>query len=114
MQIHKSILRTVTSLSVTLLSACATVKTLNPSNGHVQIEHQGAKSYCEEIPRVYSGFSYNLCKLYGEPNQQGNWGSSLGHVPFVVIDTVCSAAADTLALPYTLVRQANDGTIQVN
>jgi len=106
--------RVLLSAAVLLLSACATVKTLPPSTTHVQIEHHGKKSYCKEIPRVYSGFAFNLCKLNGEPSRQENLGSSFNNVPFFVIDGTFSLVADTVVLPYTLYTQSQHGSIDVN
>lgn len=97
-----------------LLSACATVKTLPPSTTHVTIDHYGKKSYCKEIPRVYSGFAFNLCKLNGEPSQHENLGSSFNNVPFFIIDGAFSVVADTVVLPYTLYTQSQHGSIVVN
>ncbi len=94
--------------------SCATVKTLDPPKNHINISHQGQKSYCEEIPRVYSGLSYNFCLMYGEPSKRVNIGSSINGIPTVLIDTVFSAATDTIVLPYTLMTQAEKGSIKVN
>ncbi|MGJ8692535.1 MAG: YceK/YidQ family lipoprotein [Thalassotalea sp.] len=104
---------------VTLLLAfgtfsCATIKTLDPPKNHINISHYGKKSYCDEIPRIYSGVSYNFCLLYGEPSKRENMGSSVNHVPFFVIDTVFSVVSDTVVLPYTIVMQTNKGCIKVN
>ncbi|MDX1679003.1 YceK/YidQ family lipoprotein [Arsukibacterium sp.] len=96
------------------LTGCATVKTLPASTTHVSIEHEGKKSYCQSIPRIYSGFSYNLCKLNGEPSRQANLGSSFNNVPFFIIDGTFSFVADTAALPYTLYTQSKHGNIDVN
>ncbi|WP_460858726.1 YceK/YidQ family lipoprotein [Rheinheimera gaetbuli] len=96
------------------LTACATVKTLPPSTSHVNIEHHGKRSYCQSIPRIYSGFSYNLCKLHGEPSRTTNLGDSFNNVPFFIIDGGFSLVADTVALPYTLYTQGKHGSIDVN
>ena len=94
--------------------SCATIKTIDPPKNHINISHYGKKSYCEEIPRVYSGFSYNLCLLYGEPSKRVNIGSSLNSIPFVVIDSAFSLVADTVVLPYSIAMQADKGSIKVN
>jgi uncharacterized protein YceK len=52
--------------------------------------------------------------LYGEPSKIVNIGSYFNNVPFVVIDTAFSAVSDTIALPYTIVMQADKGPIKVN
>ena len=94
--------------------SCATIKTIDPPQNHINISHYGKKSYCENIPRIYSGISYNFCLLYGEPSKRVNIGSSLNNVPFVAIDTIFSAVSDTVVLPYTIVMQAEKGSIKVN
>jgi hypothetical protein len=73
----------------------------------------GQKSYCTYIPRIYSGVAYNICKLRSEASEYSNFGGSINGVPVVVIDTACSAVADTLVLAYTLPRQINEGSIDV-
>ena len=94
--------------------SCATIKTIYPPKNHINISHYGKKSYCENIPRIYSGISYNLCLLYGEPSKKVNIGSSLNGFPFVFIDSAFSVVADTVVLPYTITMQANKGSIKVN
>jgi uncharacterized protein YceK len=94
--------------------SCATIKTIDPPKNHIDISHYGKQSYCEEIPRIYSGISYNICLLYGEPSKRINVGSSLNNIPFVFIDTVFSAVSDTVILPYTIVMQTEKGSIKVN
>jgi len=102
------------AVAILSLTACATIKTLPPTTTHVKIEHEGKKSYCQSIPRIYSGFAFNLCKLNGEPSRQENLGSSFNNVPFFIIDGTFSLVADTVALPYTLYTQNQHGSIDVN
>lgn len=101
-------------LAAIVLQGCATIETLNPTNNHVRIAHEGKQSYCKEIPRVYSGVNYNMCLLNGEPSYSANTGPKLDGVPFFVFDTAFSALADTLFLPYTITMQAQKGPIEVN
>ncbi|BBM02518.1 YceK/YidQ family lipoprotein [Microbulbifer sp. GL-2] len=102
-------------ISVSLVCiSCATVKTINPKDNQIDITHRGHKSYCESIPRVYSGASYSFCLMNSEPSETVNHGSTLNNVPFVAIDAVFSVAADTVVLPYTVVTQAQHGNIKVN
>ncbi|WP_444930186.1 YceK/YidQ family lipoprotein [Microbulbifer sp. SSSA002] len=101
-------------LTSLLCASCATVKTVNPRDNQVDIAHRGHKSYCESIPRVYSGTSYSFCLLNSEPSKTTNTGSTLNRVPLVAIDAAFSVAADTIILPYTVVTQAQHGNIKVN
>ena len=96
------------------LSACATVKTLPPSTNHVEIEYDGKRSYCESIPRVYSGVAFNLCTILGEPNPRANIYASKHAIPLFIIDGGLCLVTDTLALPYTIYTQNKHGSIDVN
>lgn len=93
---------------------CSTIKTVTPYNGRVDISHHGYDSRCKKIPRVYSGVAYNFCKLNSEPNTSGYDGLGGFGAPIIFFDTICSAVADTLILPYTVFTQANYGNITVN
>ena len=97
-----------------VLTSCSTARTLNPSNNHIEISHNGKKSYCKKIPRIYSGIAYNVCLVYGEPGTLNNTITSINHVPFFIIDTTLSAVADTVVLPYTVYQQFQKGSIDVN
>ncbi len=94
--------------------SCATIKTINPPTDHINISYNGKKSYCEEIPRVYSGVWYNFCLMYGEPSTRIYLGNSTNKIPWFVIDTVFSAISDTVVLPYTIIKQAEKGSLKVN
>lgn len=73
------------------------------------------KTYCDSIPRYYSGVSYDVCKLYAQPNNvHGRGVDTVEAVPFAVLDIIFSAVFDTLALPYTIYRQVQDGNIEIN
>lgn len=94
-----------------ILSGCGTLLTLAPEKGKVNISYNDKKSYCQSIPRVYSGVAHNFCLMYGEPNKTSY--TTAADLPVWAIDTVFCAVTDTLALPYTLSRQIKDGSLQV-
>lgn len=96
---------------VLALGACGTVRTLAPTDGKLKISYNNKKSYCQSIPRVYSGVSHNFCLLYGEPNKTSY--TTAAEVPVWAIDTMLCLVTDTLALPYTIGRQVNEGSIKV-
>ena len=104
---------TICCLLALLCFSCATVKTIVPPFNHIEISYKGKDSYCKDIPRIYSGISYNACLLYGEPSTTSNFNSFNG-VPFIVIDSAFSVIADTVVLPYTIATQMNEGNIRVN
>lgn len=93
--------------------SCATVKTLDPPLNHVEIAYKGKESYCKNIPRIYSGISYNACLFYGEPSTETNI-DAINNVPVVLIDSAFSLITDTVVLPYTIITQVNKGDIRVN
>ena len=100
-------------ITILLCSGCATVLTANPVYDKVPISYDGNKSYCKEIPRIYSGVMHNLCMLYGEPGQYVNSNATRGDVTYILIDTALSFAADTIIIPYTATQQARKGNIKV-
>jgi uncharacterized protein YceK len=98
---------------VILLHGCGTLQTLRPAENHVEISVSGMKSSCETIPRVYSGTCFGVCKFFGDAKYKtGSIG--IGGLPLFIFDIPLSFIMDTLVLPYTLIRQYQDGNIFVN
>jgi hypothetical protein len=104
----------IAALLVVSCTACSTLKTVAPINGRINISHYGYGSKCNKIPRVYSGVAYNFCRLNSKPNTSSYDGLAAFAFPTIFLDTVCSAVADTVALPYTIYTQVNNGNIKVN
>jgi len=96
---------------VATLTACGTVQTLAPEQGKVKISYNDKKSYCQSIPRIYSGVAHNFCLMYGEPSKTSY--TAAADLPVWAIDTMLCAVTDTLALPYTVTRQIKDGPLKV-
>lgn len=92
------------------LFGCATATTLSSSDEYLmkQLEQHG--TYCESIPRAYSGVSYNFCKLNSKPNKT----EIDVLVGFYLIDGVLSVVTDTLVLPYTVFQQSDKGSIKID
>ena len=65
------------------------------------------KTYCQSIPRIYSGLAYDFCVLNAPPDPTGFL------VPFVLLDLGLSGVFDTVSLPYTIYRQATDGNLSI-
>lgn len=92
------------------LTACGTFNTLTKSDHEIAANLKRQKSNCASLPRVYSGVSYNLCKMNSSKNSiYFDW--LLG---FYLIDSVASAATDTVALPYTAYAQSKDGSLLID
>jgi uncharacterized protein YceK len=94
-----------------VLTGCGSVRTLAPDQGKVKISYNDKRSYCQSIPRIYSGVAHNFCQLYGEPDKTSY--RTAAEFPFWATDTVLCAVTDTLALPYTVTRQIKDGSLKV-
>lgn len=94
-------------LFVSFLSGCGTVNTVFRGDEIVSNNLTKKRTYCNSIPRVYSGAAYNFCILRGEPT------TSVSLQAVVIQDFVLSGMVDTLVLPYTIYRQVGDGNIAI-
>ena len=96
-------------LSMICIQACGTVTTLSESDQRISSNLTKQDTYCESVPRVYSGVAYDFCKLNSKP--KGTEVDVL--VGFYLLDGVVSAASDTLVLPYTIYQQSEKCSIQI-
>jgi len=94
------------------ITGCGTINTVVRDDGVARRNLKKINSYCESIPRVYSGVSYDFCTLYGPPGP--GYGLHTGAVVSgTIADFVFSGLLDTLVLPYTILRQSRDGNIDI-
>ncbi|MBF6028095.1 YceK/YidQ family lipoprotein [Pseudomonas sp. P115] len=99
-------------LGVSLIVAgCGTVTTVLREDSVTVQSLKAKKTYCQSVPRVYSGVSYDLCVLHAPPNSGS--GMSLNDVPWPYLDVAVSSVLDTLLLPYTIYRQNADGSLEL-
>ena len=95
-----------------IMNGCGTISTIAYSDESVERNLKKSNSYCESIPRIYSGVFYDACQLHANPV-----GSSY-YVPDWLFlygaDAVASIVADTVLLPYTIYKQANLGSIKID
>ncbi|MCW8276318.1 YceK/YidQ family lipoprotein [Pseudomonas sp. PCH199] len=89
------------------LTGCGTVATVLQDDAAAAQGLRRQKTYCQSIPRVYSGLAYDFCVLNAPPDPTGIL------VPFVLLDLALSGALDTVVLPYTIYRQGKDGNIRI-
>ena len=94
----------VISLSI---SGCGTLNTVFREDVAATRELRKQKTYCQSIPRAYSGVAFDFCMLHAAPDPTGFL------IPFVLVDIAVSAVADTVVLPYTIYRQSADGNISI-
>ena len=90
-----------------VLSGCGSVLTLLQDDADAARDLRKQKTYCQSIPRIYSGLAYDFCVLNAPPDPTGFL------VPFVLLDLPLSGMFDTLALPYTIYQQLVDGNIGI-
>lgn len=89
------------------LSGCGTAVTVLQNDEDAARSLRKQKTYCQSIPRIYSGLAYDFCVLNAPPDPTGFL------VPLVLLDLALSGALDTVSLPYTIYRQGVDGNIGI-
>ena len=89
------------------LSGCGTAVTVLQNDEDAARGLRKQKTYCQSIPRIYSGLAYDFCVLNAPPDPTGVL------VPLVLLDLALSGALDTVSLPYTIYRQGVDGNIRI-
>jgi uncharacterized protein YceK len=89
------------------LSGCGTAVTVLQGDEEATRGLRKQKTYCQSIPRIYSGLAHNFCRLHAPSDPSGIL------VQVVLLDLTLSGALDTVALPYTIYRQATDGSIRI-
>lgn len=101
------------SVMIFLLSGCGTLNTLFRTDQAVGHNLRASKTYCDSIPRVYSGISYDLCVMHGPSNVGGRDPAAPALIPLQIVDLIPSGILDTLVLPYSIYRQHADGNIDI-
>jgi uncharacterized protein YceK len=89
------------------LTGCGTAMTVFQDDEDAARGLRKQKTYCQSIPRVYSGLAYDFCVLNAPPDPTGFL------VPFVLLDLTLSGVLDTVCLPYTVYRQTVDGNLSI-
>ena len=92
---------------------CGTATTVGGGDFATKRNLVKMKTYCETIPRVYSGVFYDLCVI-NTPPAVTNKASAVAAVYWAYPDLMFSGFFDTVVLPYTAYRQSVDGAIQIH
>lgn len=95
------------SVCAWLLSGCGTAASVLQMDADVARDMRKQKTYCQSIPRIYSGLAFDFCVLNAPPDPAGVL------LPFVLLDLPLSGVLDTVVLPYTIYRQASDGNLGI-
>lgn len=94
------------AISLTL-TGCGTAATVLQDDAEAAQGLRRQKTYCQAIPRIYSGLAYDFCVLHAPPDPTGIL------VPLILVDLTLSGVLDTVVLPYTIYRQGVDGNIGI-
>ncbi|MBV4454023.1 MULTISPECIES: YceK/YidQ family lipoprotein [Pseudomonas] len=102
-------IRTLAVLGIVSLAAsgCGTLNTVFREDIAATRELRKQKTYCEAIPRIYSGLAFDFCLLHATPDPTGVL------IPLALADIAASGVLDTMVLPYTVYRQIEDGNIRI-
>lgn len=90
-----------------LLSGCGTINTAFRDDAVSRQHLKDSKTYCDVVPRVYSGVAYDFCRFNGAPVERGPG------VPLLLFDFPFSGVLDTVLLPYTIYQQNKHGSIEL-
>ena len=92
--------------------ACGTIQTVPKSNFKIGYSLYRVQSKCKSVPRIFSGVSYDFCRLHAEPK------GSIYNYPllgFYVTDIlIFSPFLDVVVLPITMPQQIMFGNAEVS
>ncbi|MBW1250628.1 YceK/YidQ family lipoprotein [Pseudomonas tolaasii] len=97
------------------VTGCGTISTVFRDDSTVSQSLGNRRTYCDSIPRVYSGVAYDFCVLSAPDTAPG--GSATEVVPalqLVLVDMVFSGVFDTVVLPYSAYQQCRYGNLAVS
>jgi uncharacterized protein YceK len=94
------------------LSGCGTAVTVLQDDATTAKDLRKRQTYCQSLPRVYSGLAYDFCILDSPPGNTAGT-AQLGFIPLIFFDLVASGVLDTVILPYTIYRQSEDGSLWI-
>ena len=103
------------------LSGCGTISSVSRSDHTIISKLQRQQTYCESVPRVYSGTAYDFCMLHSKPRYNGARYPdddaprqySNNHAPFHLWDMPWPLVLDTIILPYTIYIQNIEGSLKI-
>ncbi|HBP5564608.1 YceK/YidQ family lipoprotein [Pseudomonas paraeruginosa] len=100
-------------LGAAALGGCGSVNTLARGDASAAHDLRLQNTACSSLPRVYSGVSYNFCRLNVKTGSPVAPAQSDGILEVLALDFALSGVIDTLVLPYTSYRQYRDGNLSL-
>ena len=97
-------------LNTLVLSGCGSYRTLSQSDEEIKYGLNSYRTNCSSVPRVYSGVSYDICKINTKTNEPSKQLKGVLYFS----DIGLSAIFDTVLLPYSIYKQSKDGSIELN
>jgi len=93
-----------------MLVGCGTFNTVTKTNEAINRDMVAKGTYCETVPRVYSGVSYDFCRLNAKTKDVIYANVALS---FILTDILFSAVTDTVVLPFSIAQQVNHGSVEI-
>jgi uncharacterized protein YceK len=90
-----------------LLAGCGSFSTLSKDDDEIKHGLSQYRTNCASLPRVYSGVSYDICKVNSSTTE---FPKQLKEMLYF-LDIIPSAILDTAALPYSIHKQNKDGSL---
>jgi uncharacterized protein YceK len=105
---HLAFMALIASLSLT---GCGSLSTLGKPDGVIASDLSRHHSNCKSMPRIYSGVSYDICRMNSRYQSMSHDVFGTFILAFFIVDLLPSAVVDTLALPYSGYQQHRYGDI---
>lgn len=102
--------RVLVLLMCIALCGCGTIVTQSNSDAEIAKRLKRGKTYCESLPQIYSGVSYDFCELHAKNDSI----EVKGVLELQLLDMVSSAVVDTIFLPYSIYAQEKYGNIAID
>ena len=96
-------------LNTLVLSGCGSYRTLSQSDSEIKYGLNSYQTNCSSLPRVYSGVSYDFCKINSKTTEPAKQFKGVLYFS----DVGLSAVLDTVVLPYSIYKQNKEGSIEL-
>ena len=97
------------TLSTLLLTGCGSFRSLSQDDSEIKYDLNSYRTNCSSLPRLYSGVSYDVCKVNSSTTQ---FPKQLKEMLYFG-DILPSAVFDTVALPYSIYKQNTLGSLEI-